>query len=116
MYVWREGVHLSLEAFSNKPLPSSIYLCGGGAGLPDIREALTDPSWTEGLSFAEAPHIRYLQPGDITGVMDETEKLTTPQDIAPMALARLAVDLMLEEKELTDILRRSVRDRGSQKE
>jgi hypothetical protein len=48
--------------------------------------------------------------------MDETEKLTTPQDIAPMALARLAVDLMLEEKELTDILRRSVRDRGSQKE
>jgi cell division protein FtsA len=92
--VWLAGVELALEEFSNVDLlPSKILLCGGGSLLPDIKEYLEKKSWIKRLPFARQPKVDFIKPTSITNVLDETKKLVGSQDITPMALANLAIDL-----------------------
>ncbi|HLB50617.1 MAG TPA: hypothetical protein VJL38_00355, partial [Patescibacteria group bacterium] len=108
--VWLGGVELSLAEFAeNDLLPSTIYLCGGGSGLPGIKRALTDPSWVRHLPFAKAPRISFLQPRDIVRIIDRTAELVTPQDVTPMALATLAVDMADEEQIMASLIRKALR-------
>jgi cell division protein FtsA len=107
--VWIGGVQLSLMEFAETDLlPSKIFLCGGGSGLPGIREALGVPEWVRELPFAKPPQVAYLQPRDIPRIADTTGELTNPQDITPMGLANLALSFVHEEKMLAGILRRTV--------
>jgi cell division protein FtsA len=93
--VWRQGIELTLEEFTNVDLlPSRILLCGGGSGLPDIVRELTEGDWSSSLPFARRPRVQILKPADIATVIDETSSLATAQDITPMALANLAIDLV----------------------
>lgn len=108
--VWLGGVELSLTEFAeNDLLPSTIYLCGGGSGLPGIKKALADPAWVRHLPFAKAPRISFLQPRDIVRIVDRTAELINPQDVTPMALATLAVDMADEEQVMASLLRRALR-------
>lgn len=92
--VWLAGVQLALEEFSNVDLlPSKILLCGGGSLLPDIKHYLENKKWTGGLPFSKKPKVDFIKPSQITNIVDETKKLTDPQDVTPMALANLAIDL-----------------------
>lgn len=105
--VWLGGVELSLMEFSETDLlPSKILLCGGGAALPGIRRVLSSPDWIKNLSFSKAPSISFLQPGDVTKIHDQTGELRTPQDVTPMGLANLALEIAGEEKVMAGILRR----------
>lgn len=108
--VWLSGVELSLSEFAEADLlPSRFFLCGGGSGLPGIKKALLSPRWSRGFPFAKTPQVSFLQPSDIVNIIDETGELRDPQDITPMGLANLALDLAGEEKVMAGILRRAVK-------
>lgn len=107
--VWLSGLELSLEEFAeNDFLPANILLCGGGSALPGIKKALSSSSWAGNLPFSKAPTVSFLQPRDVAKIVDATGELISPQDVTPMGLAKLALDLGQEEKVLTKILRRAV--------
>ncbi|MBI4023197.1 rod shape-determining protein [Candidatus Berkelbacteria bacterium] len=107
--VWLSGVELTLGEFTNVDLlPSRILLCGGGSNLPDIAQILKDTTWSKDLPFAKQPSVHFLKPGDVTRVTDETNQLTSVQDITPMALANLAIDLVGRPSLEDGIIRRVV--------
>ncbi len=96
--VWLAGVELALEDFANiELLPSKILLCGGGSLLPDVQEYLEKKGWVKRLPFAKQPKVDFIKPKQLISVKDETGKLTGSQDITPMALANLAIDLAGDE-------------------
>lgn len=107
--VWLSGVELALEEFSDVDLlPSRILICGGGSLLPEIEQYLNKKKWAERLPFSKQPKIEFISPGQVANVKDETGKLIGAQDITPMAMANLAIDLAGEEKLLDGILERVV--------
>jgi len=81
-------------------------LCGGGSGLPGIKKALLSPAWSRDLPFAKVPIVGFLQPKDVTRIQDKTNELRDPQDVTPMGLANLVLDVTCEEKIMAGILRR----------
>lgn len=108
--VWISGLELALSEFSDADLlPSRVLLCGGGSLLPEIKAALINPIWVENLAFAHPPQVSFIKPEEVVNIVDETGKLIQPQDITPMALANLAIDLAGEERMMGKILRRVVR-------
>ncbi len=105
--VWLSGVELSLAEFAGTDvLPSKILLCGGGSGLPGIKKALLSSDWVKNLPFAKTPVVSYLQPRDVVRIVDQTSELKNPQDVTPMGLANLVLDVTGEEKVMSGILRR----------
>ncbi len=108
--VWLSGVELSLAEFAeNDLLPSNIFLCGGGSALPELQAALSDTAWTKNLPFAKQLQVSFLQPRDIVTMDDQTKTLKSPQDVTPLALANLAVNVVDEERDLAMILKRAMR-------
>jgi cell division protein FtsA len=108
--VWLSGIELSLSEFASSDLlPHRFFLCGGGSGLPGIKKSLMNSRWTRDLPFAKNPEVSFLQPKDVVNIADETGELRDPQDITPMGLANLALDLVGEEKVMAGILRRAVK-------
>jgi cell division protein FtsA len=107
--VWLSGVELALEDFSNvELLPSKILLCGGGSLLPEIKEYLEKRTWVKNLPFSKQPKVDFIKPKQVTTVVDETGKLVGSQDITPMGLANLAIDLAGEEGVVDGVLDRIV--------
>jgi cell division protein FtsA len=106
---WSNGVELALSEFADSDiLPSKILLCGGGSALPGIRKALSSPDWSKNLPFTKTPNVSFLQPRDVVKIIDNTGELKNPQDVTPMGLANLALDVADEEKVMAGILRRVV--------
>ncbi len=107
--VWLSGVELALEEFANvELLPSKILLCGGGSLLPEIKEYLEKRTWVKNLPFSKQPKVDFIKPKQISSVVDETDKLVGSQDITPMGLANLAIDLAGEEGVVDGVLERIV--------
>jgi cell division protein FtsA len=90
-------------------LPARIYLCGGGAQLPQISGVLADDDWWRRLPFARRPHVAELSPDEVTGLQDATAALTTQQDVTPMALARQALILDAQATPGERAMRRAMR-------
>ncbi len=108
--VWLSGVELALADFSAlEPLPTKILLCGGGSSLPEIKAALGRNNWRRGLAFPRKPAVHFIKPSEVSNIIDRTGELNTVQDITPMALANVALDLAGEESMTQNILRRVVR-------
>ncbi|MBI2463733.1 rod shape-determining protein [Candidatus Peregrinibacteria bacterium] len=108
--VWLSGVALTLSEFYNiDMLPSKILLCGGGSHLPEIKLALETREWSKSLSFARKPQIDFLDPKSVSNIKDETKQIKNQQDVTPMALANLSLELSGEERILSKILRKVVR-------
>ncbi|MFC1637931.1 cell division FtsA domain-containing protein [Patescibacteria group bacterium] len=111
--VWLSGVELSLSEFSQSDLlPPRILMCGGGSGLPGIQKALASSKWIDKLSFAKPPKVYFLKPSDIVGIQDQTEDLWNFQDVTPVGLAKLGLDLVDNEKVLDVILKRAMNNVG----
>jgi len=108
--IWVSGMELSLAEFAESDfLPSKILLCGGGSGLREVQDALSHPDWYQSLPFSGVPQISFLHPHDVKRITDSTKELSTPQDVTPMSLASLMLDMMDEEKLLSGILRRAAK-------
>lgn len=107
--IWLNGVTLALSEFSQTDiLPNKILMCGGGSGLPGIKDALATDDWLSNLSFVQQPQVFFLQPKDAANVVDKTGELNSTQDVTPMGLASLILDLVNEEKVLATILKRAM--------
>jgi cell division protein FtsA len=108
--VWLAGVELALSEVANdKNLPHKIYLCGGGSRLPELKAALESADWIRNLPFAKAPHISFLVPDDIPTMTDQTGLMRSVQDVTPLALANLGLELAGEESVTGGILRKAVK-------
>jgi cell division protein FtsA len=90
--VWLGGVELMISDLAEgELLPGRVYLCGGGAELPQIATALDGDEWWHRLPFARKPQVRPLSPADVVGLQDASGQLATRQDVTPMALAHQAL-------------------------
>lgn len=108
--VWLSGVELSLSEFSDIDLlPSRIMLCGGGAALPEIKKVLEGSDWYKNLPFARKPKISFIKPQDVTNIVDETGTIKDQQDITPMGLASLVVEMDTEDDVMPSILQKVVK-------
>ena len=107
--VWLSGVELTLEEFSKvELLPSRIFMCGGGSGLPDIAEVLENAKWNPKLPFARRPTVHFIKSSDVENIEDATKKLNNLWDITPMSLANMAIDLVGEEAAIDNVLNKIV--------
>jgi cell division protein FtsA len=112
--VWLAGVALALEEFpQTEPLPNQILLCGGGSLLPGLKKVLegspVQNQWFVKLPFSHSPKVRFIQSKDIIDIIDQTNQLKEPEDITPMALASLILELVEERGILDSVVRRAVR-------
>ena len=106
--VWLSGIELALSEFSNvENLPTQILLCGGGSALIGIRTVLQE-NWYKKLPFSKKPKIKFIKPEEVINVKDKTGLLNNQQDVTPMALVNLALDLAGEEGAVQGILRKVV--------
>lgn len=73
--VWVAGVELALSEFDSVDhLPNRILLCGGGASLVQLVEALEKREWYKDLPFTKKPTVQHITASDIVGVTDKTGK------------------------------------------
>jgi cell division protein FtsA len=72
--------------------PAQIYLCGGGALLPEIKEVMLEFPWKKYLPFPIVPRIEYFTPQHLSNITDESGDLRYIFDITPCALAKFAYD------------------------
>ena len=108
--VWAAGVELVLEEFAREgQLPGRIYLCGGGARLPQLQAALRDAEFARRLPFARPPQVEQMSPQQVVGISDTTGLLVDEQDVTPMGLARQAIAMSGEQPPLDAALQRVVR-------
>ncbi|MEI7578967.1 MAG: cell division FtsA domain-containing protein [bacterium] len=92
--IWAEGVELALDEIDDiDKYPGSIYLCGGGSALPEIKEALIEHPWLQVLPFLSYPKVNFLFPNQLEDIIDETNLIIDPRDIPPVALARMVLEL-----------------------
>lgn len=105
--VWLSGVELALSEFDQLDhLPPRILLCGGGSALPEIKKALNKEDWHKNSAFARKPSIDFVSPKEVNRVKDVTGKLNSPQDITPMGLANLGLDIIGSQSLGENILQR----------
>jgi len=108
--VWAAGVELVLDELAGGDLlPGRIYLCGGGARLPETATALRDPRFWKRLPFSRPPEVVVMQPAMVESITDATKLLVDQQDVTPLALAYQAIELQAEQDALDAALRRVLR-------
>ncbi|HET8587075.1 MAG TPA: cell division FtsA domain-containing protein, partial [Candidatus Limnocylindria bacterium] len=108
--IWLRGVALMIDDLAaGELLPGRVYLCGGGAELPQVARVLSEGEWWRKLPFARKPEVVALTPGDVSGLRDETHRLMTRQDVTPMALAHQALVLDAQATAVERAMRRAVR-------
>lgn len=91
--VWMKALKSSLEVADElESLPSKIYLCGGGALLPEIKEVMMEFPWTKLLPFASVPKIEIIYPDKLDSIIDESGDLNHTYDITPASLTLFALD------------------------
>lgn len=94
--VWTGGVELALSDFDSVDhLPNRILLCGGGASLSRLIEALQEDDWRKELPFTRKPSIQLIQPDEVIGVADESGKVTDHTYITAMGLLRVGYDTII---------------------
>ena len=72
--------------------PTQIYLCGGGALLPEIKEVMLEFPWKRHLPFPVVPKIEYFTPEKLDTVTDSSGNLKHVFDITPASLAKFVYD------------------------
>ncbi len=102
--VWLSGISIALEDFSGmEMLPNKILLCGGGAGLVRIQEALATESWWKELPFSRRPVVHLLDDIDIPGIENTTDVDLDYSYITAFGLLRVALDTMTNSEEATGL-------------
>lgn len=107
--VWLSALQISLDEFGEgELLPSRILLCGGGSNLPEIKQALETKEWSADLPFARQPEVQFITPNDVANMVDETKMLKNIDEVTPLALGGVALDLIGESGILESMMRRAV--------
>ncbi|HRF28317.1 MAG TPA: cell division FtsA domain-containing protein [Candidatus Saccharibacteria bacterium] len=91
--VWLSGVELALSEFDAVDhLPNRILLCGGGASLSKLVEALEEREWHKNLPFTKKPTVHHISPKEVVGIKDATGSVTDHTFITAMGLLRVGYD------------------------
>ncbi|GAJ19333.1 unnamed protein product, partial [marine sediment metagenome] len=107
--VWIEGVVLAISEFKQiETLPFKILLSGGGTYLPEIKTTLNTRKWYKKLPFARTPQTSYLTPKNLRNIIDETKKMKEREDIIPLSLVNIGIDLAGEETVVQKVLRKVI--------
>ena len=94
--VWIAGVELALSEFDAADhLPNRILLCGGGASLSRLVDALQKQNWHKDLPFTKNPTVHYIKPSEVIGITDSTGLVTDHTFITAMGLLRVGYDTMI---------------------
>lgn len=94
--VWLAGVELALSEFDSVDhLPNRILLCGGGASLDQLVEALSTRDWYKDLPFTKKPTVHHIQPSEVIGIRDETGSVQDHTLITAMGLLRVGYDTIV---------------------
>lgn len=94
--VWLAGVELALSEFDSVDhLPNRILLCGGGASLKKLVEALSEKEWYKDLPFTKRPTVQHITPDEVIGVTDTTDRAKDHTFITAMGLLRVGYDTMV---------------------
>jgi cell division protein FtsA len=108
--VWAAGVELVMEELSGGDLlPGRVFMCGGGAALPEIQDALRREDFWRHLPFSRPPEVTLITPDQIESMTDATHLLVDQQDVTPLGLAYQAIELQTSEDPLDAALRRVLR-------
>lgn len=93
--VWLAGVELALGEFDSVDhLPNRILLCGGGASLAKLVDALSEKDWYKELPFTKRPTVHHITPSEVIGVTDTTGRANDHTFITAMGLLRVGYDTM----------------------
>jgi hypothetical protein len=85
---WHRAVEQTLlQLAGDAPLPSHIYLFGGGAPLPEIMEQLRAQPWMQRLPFDRHPKVERLMPQHLRGLHDPRGLLVASSQVGLAALA-----------------------------
>ncbi len=91
--VWLAGVELALSEYTSLDhLPHQILLCGGGASLSTLTQALKETNWYGQLPFTRKPKIAFITPDQVVGIHDKTGKVTDHTFVTAMGLLRVGLD------------------------
>lgn len=94
--VWLAGVELALSDFDSVDhLPNRILLCGGGASLRPLVDALATQDWYKELPFTKRPVVQHISPSDVVDITDTTDKASDHTFITAMGLLRVGYDTMI---------------------
>lgn len=94
--VWLGGVELALSEFDSVDhLPNRILLCGGGASLKRLVEALETKDWYKDLPFTKKPTVQHISPSDVVGIHDTTGDAADHTYVTAMGLLRVGYDTMV---------------------
>ena len=94
--VWLTGVEVALEEFQNVgSLPRKILLCGGGAGLSAIPETLATGDWYKDLPFSRRPVVSLIDPDEIEGIENATDRELDHTFVTAMGLLRVGIDTLI---------------------
>lgn len=97
---WVSGVDLALSDFTDVDhLPSRILLCGGGASLENLKNALKETNWYSELPFTKKPTVSYINPKQITGVSDKTGQVNDHTYVTAMGLLRVGCDTLQQSED-----------------
>jgi cell division protein FtsA len=95
--LWMKTLKAAFESCDDVDVfPSQIYLCGGGALLPEIKEVMLEFPWKQLLPFPVVPQIKTFNPELLSNINDSSGKLKHIYDITPAALAKFAYDQEME--------------------
>ncbi|MBP6976041.1 pilus assembly protein PilM [Candidatus Dojkabacteria bacterium] len=95
--LWVRTLKAALENCEDiGPLPTQIYLCGGGALLPDIKLSLLEFPWKKYLPIAVIPKIEMFTPNLLGSVVDNSGELENLYDITPASLAKFLYDMEID--------------------
>ena len=94
--VWLSGVELALSEFDSVDhLPNRILLCGGGASLTQLVEALSTRDWYKELPFTKRPTVQHIKPNEVVGVVDTTGTASDHTFVTAMGLLRVGYDTIV---------------------
>ncbi len=94
--VWIAGVELALSEFDSVDhLPNRILLCGGGASLHQLVDALSKRNWHDELPFTKKPSVHLIKPSEVVGIHDETGTINDHTFITAMGLLRVGYDTIV---------------------
>ena len=99
---WSSGVELALDEFKQLDnLPNKIYLCGGGSSLDILFDELNKSNWYKDLPFTKKPIIEHINPRQVVGAVDKTNKVKDHTFITAMGLLRVGVDTMQQQDSIS---------------
>lgn len=93
--LWIEALDVGLGELENvAQYPAQFFMCGGGAMLPDLKEAILSYPWHKNLPFKRIPKVAIVTPDKLDRVYDKSGLLVNPYDVTPASLARFYWDVL----------------------